>query len=336
MTPKNPTDEILDDLPVDQAEEETNSGIPTFVDDGPPEFAEDDAAAEETDEDEYEEVEEEVDEEEDLEPDDGEEDPEPEEAAEPPQVSPAAEIPPPAEITEPIDLPQGDAPAAGPPESPPGPDPVEASDMPPETLPVAPAAQQELQSGLEARAAPAPVVPAHPANTSAAPDALPPHPSTAVDVTAGGLPAVRLPAAPIELAASPCTLAPGEEIDAETAKQWDVMLAAVSQPTRLLVWESGIDSMQKLLSTPKSDLVSPRGRFKAGHVKELEDWLIKNLNRKLMESRQAAARSYVPPVPVKATGDGLATRQMTQGLAAQRQARFAAMSGDYNARRGRP
>lgn len=123
-----------------------------------------------------------------------------------------------------------------------------------------------------------------------------------------------------------------EQLDQETARKWDELLAEISQQTRLRVWETNISSLQDLLASPRQDLLQPRGPFAEETLKELEDWLASRLGFRLAESRRAQARAYTPP-PVEVGAAQIGSRTMTRELAMQRRARLDAIRGDSRKRR---
>ena len=110
------------------------------------------------------------------------------------------------------------------------------------------------------------------------------------------------------------------------------MMAELSQATRMTIWEMGITDMQTLLSTSKVDLTKPRGKLVPGQVKEVETWLIANINMKLNEQRLSARSTPLPPVPALVPGQNVASRGVTPELRARRRAWLKGMKGDSTRR----
>ena len=121
----------------------------------------------------------------------------------------------------------------------------------------------------------------------------------------------------------PRKLRPGESVPPEVVRSWDAMLSGVSQPTRMAIWESGLDSMQKLLSTPRRDLIRPRGHLTKEMVNEIDNWCRTHLNMTLPDKQ---ARSFVPPPPDSIVAN-VGHRKMTPQLAAMRKARMPKRGG---------
>lgn len=73
-------------------------------------------------------------------------------------------------------------------------------------------------------------------------------------------------------------VSPGEtpnNDDLPLFRRWDQLLTEVSQPTRNVIWEMGINDMQSLLRNTREDLLKPTGQLTEPQVVEVENWLAK-------------------------------------------------------------
>ncbi len=139
-----------------------------------------------------------------------------------------------------------------------------------ETPNTAPAAQQGSESGDPA---PSPDLPA-PRESRLIP---PPAPSQAPKLPAPAVTGKESPPVQGDLVASnrPVLLG-GSPLPSEMIHRWDEMMTTLSGNTRNAVWETGIQGMEELLRTARTDLVKPRGQLTEDQCQELEAWLGRN------------------------------------------------------------
>lgn len=214
---------------------------------------------------------------------------------------------------------------------------VDRSDEPSEPVETPPAAQEEPESGILADAEPAPE-----------PDPVVEPPSVGDSTPLGDIevpvpletrPPQELPPigqegfAPVgdhgDLtgpgAVTVRTLEVGEQVSVEVAQYWDIMMAQISQDTRMKIWETGIMDVQTLLSTPSQNLVKPRGPLTQAMVDEVNAWFAPR-GLKMADKPVRAARQALPAVTAGG-GEKLATRKMTSGLADSRKEWIKGMKG---------